>query len=141
MGNKEQHTRHGQQVLDRAFLFSELKRPNTILLESSRHDENNNRNLLFSSPIAILSTNSLSEIPSIFEKVEAYLQNNKWIAGYVSSHRDSALRAQSRWLGNQPAPGLVFMPLYKGDSPGKGLPLSRHFAAWQYFNFFAGERP
>ncbi len=84
LDNKAQHTKHGQRVFDRAFLFSELQKENTILLESSRQDEKNNKNLLFSSPIVILSTNTLDEIPNIFKEIEMYLRNKKWIAGYVS---------------------------------------------------------
>jgi para-aminobenzoate synthetase / 4-amino-4-deoxychorismate lyase len=84
LDSKAQNTKHGQTVIDRAFLFSELQKENTILLESSRQDEVNNKNLLFSSPIAILSTNNLSEIPALFNSIEKQLKNKKWIAGYVS---------------------------------------------------------
>ena len=76
--------KHGQTLIDRAFLFSELQKPNTILLESSRQDEVNSKNLLFTSPIAVLSTNTLSDIPAIFNEIELHLQKNKWIAGYLS---------------------------------------------------------
>ena len=61
-----------------------LKQNYTILLESSRQDNQNNKNLLFHSPVEILSTNNLAEIPDIFKTIEEHLQNNKWIAGYVS---------------------------------------------------------
>jgi len=84
LDSKALNTKHGQAVIDRAFLFSELRKPNTILLESSRQDEVNNKNLLFSSPIAILSTNNFSEIPSLFISIEKYIRNKKWVAGYVS---------------------------------------------------------
>ncbi len=84
LDNQKKNTKHGQTIVDRAFLFSELIKPNTVLLESSRYDVVNNKNLLFSSPIDILSTNDLADIPNIFKKIEEYLQNKKWIAGYVS---------------------------------------------------------
>jgi para-aminobenzoate synthetase/4-amino-4-deoxychorismate lyase len=84
LGNQEKNIEHGQSNVDRAFLFSALEKPNTILLESSRQDELNNKNLLFSSPIDILSTNNLTEISHIFESIEKHLLNKKWIAGYVS---------------------------------------------------------
>ncbi|MDP1675746.1 MAG: aminodeoxychorismate synthase component I [Bacteroidota bacterium] len=84
MDNKTQNTKHGQTVIDRAFLFSELQKEHTVLLESSRQDEKNNKNLLFSSPIAILSANNLSEIPMLFASIEKHIKNKKWIAGYIS---------------------------------------------------------
>ncbi len=84
LDNQKKNPKHGQTIVDRAFLFSELLKPNTVLLESSRHDVLNNKNLLFSSPIDVLSTSDLADIPNIFKKIEVNLQNKKWIAGYVS---------------------------------------------------------
>ncbi len=74
--------KHGRNI-DRAFLFSTLQKPNTILLESSRQDEQNKKNLLFHSPVEILSTNNLDDIPNIFLTIEEHLKNKKWIAGYI----------------------------------------------------------
>lgn len=84
LDSKAHNTKHGQSVIDRAFLFSALRKEHTILLESSRQDEKNNKNLLFSSPIAVFSTNMLDDLPGIFKQIEMHLLNKKWIAGYIS---------------------------------------------------------
>ncbi len=68
--------------MDRAFLFSLLQKPRTILLESSRQDELNNKNLLFHSPVEILSTDNRDEIPELFRRIEECIKNKQWIAGY-----------------------------------------------------------
>ncbi|MFZ4619675.1 MAG: aminodeoxychorismate synthase component I [Bacteroidota bacterium] len=76
-------TKHGQAI-DRAFLFSLLQQPHTVLLESSRQDELNNKNLLFYSPLEILTARTSDEIPALFRSVEEHLKKHHWIAGYVS---------------------------------------------------------
>lgn len=70
--------------MDRALLFSYLDAPGTLLLESSRQDPSNNRHLLFHSPLDVLSTDRLQEVPSIFSEIEKYLNDQKWVSGYVS---------------------------------------------------------
>jgi len=83
LDNRKNKTEHGQSI-DRAFLFSALQKSNTILLESSRQDDLNNKNLLFVSPFEILSATTLEDIPALFESIEKHRKQNRWIAGYVS---------------------------------------------------------
>lgn len=82
MDNSANNIKHGQTI-DRAFLFSLLQQKNCVLLESSRQDSNNNKNLLFHSPIEVLIAKNLDEIPEVFRKIEHHIQNKKWIGGYV----------------------------------------------------------
>lgn len=82
MSDKQDNNRkHGQEI-DRAFLFSLLQKPHTILLESSRQDDLNNKNLLFHTPVEILTTNNLEDIPDIFRRIEKHNKNKQWITGY-----------------------------------------------------------
>ncbi len=61
-----------------------LRRPETILLESSRPDDMNGKNFLFHSPEEILRAETPDEIPTLFERMEHHLRRGKWIAGYLS---------------------------------------------------------
>lgn len=81
MDNMRSTVKHGE-VTDRAFLFSALRQPNTILLESSRQDDQNRATLLFHAPDDILVAYTLKDIPVLFQKIERCLQQGKWIAGY-----------------------------------------------------------
>jgi len=86
--------KHGQ-IIDRAFLFSLLQQEHTVLLDSSRRDDANNRNFLFHSPVEILAAYTPDDIPVVFRKVEEQLRKKKWVAGFVSYecgyHFDSIL--------------------------------------------------
>ncbi len=83
MDKQKENTKHGRPN-DRAFLFSLLQKPNSVLLESSRTDGQNQRNLLFHTPVKILSANTLDDIPNVFRAIDKYLLQKKWIAGYIS---------------------------------------------------------
>lgn len=61
-----------------------LHRPETILLESSRTDDVNRKNLLFQSPREILRADALYEIPPLFDRLEEALRQGNWIAGFLS---------------------------------------------------------
>ena len=102
MDRLEENTKHGQPN-DRAFLFSLLQKPNSVLLESSRTDGQNQRNLLFHTPVEILSANTFDEIPNLFRSIEKYLQQKKWIAGYISYECGYHFE--------------TIVPLFKNDSP------------------------
>ena len=72
------------RIIDRAFLFEALHTTGTVLLESSRIDDQNRHHLLFSNPLDIIAVWSLNEIPDAFGKIEEYLHNGKYCAGFVS---------------------------------------------------------
>ncbi len=98
-------TKHGQAI-DRAFLFSRLQEKHTLLLESSRQDDIDHQNLLFHSPISILTALTQAEIPSLFTALEEHLKNGRWIAGYVSYEAGYHFVEQ-----RSPAPGPEPLPL------------------------------
>jgi para-aminobenzoate synthetase/4-amino-4-deoxychorismate lyase len=95
LDNSSDITKHGQAI-DRAFLFSRLQQNGTVLLESSRQDDAEHQNLLFHSPIKILTTDSADGIPNIFRSVEEHLRLGDWIAGFVSYEAGSYFTEQHR---------------------------------------------
>ncbi|NUN70463.1 MAG: aminodeoxychorismate synthase component I [Bacteroidetes bacterium] len=76
-------TTHGR-VTDRAFLFASLREAGTVLLESSRTDEDNTGQLLFTRPIATLTAHSLEEIPELFRQLDHHRSLGRWAAGYLA---------------------------------------------------------
>ena len=63
-------------------MISEL--PNSILLETSRCDDENYRSYLFINPVRVLTLHSLDEIPVLFSQIEGCLGKGKFVAGFMS---------------------------------------------------------
>jgi para-aminobenzoate synthetase/4-amino-4-deoxychorismate lyase len=57
---------------------------NSILLETSRFDSDNQRSYLFLNPCKILTANTLDEIPQLFAQLEEAQKNGFHVAGYFS---------------------------------------------------------
>lgn len=82
MDNTVNNAEHGHSG-DRAFLFSSLHQPGTILLESSRRDPHNTNHYLFHTPLETLSALTVDEIPELFRRIEHHRSLGHWIAGYA----------------------------------------------------------
>lgn len=83
MDKQNDNAKHGH-FLDRAFLFSHLEQPGSVLLESSRQDPLNKKQYLFHSPIEILTASTLNEIPEVFRRIEYHRTQGRWFAGYAA---------------------------------------------------------
>jgi para-aminobenzoate synthetase/4-amino-4-deoxychorismate lyase len=115
-------------VTDRAFLFSRLAEPGTILLESSRRDPENTNHFLFHNPIEILTASSLDAVPELFRSIEQHRRNGRWAAGYAAYesgyHFDSVIPSYSHtgplpliWFGIYEAPSEVDPSLLDTATP------------------------
>jgi len=57
---------------------------NSVLLETSRVDSENNHSYLFCDPVQILSVSTLDELPGLFQQLGTALNNGLYAAGYIS---------------------------------------------------------
>jgi para-aminobenzoate synthetase/4-amino-4-deoxychorismate lyase len=64
--------------------YSLLERRGSVLLQTSRFDEDNERSLLFVEPAEILCARTPDEIAGVFERLEVALRQGRYVAGYVS---------------------------------------------------------
>ncbi len=103
--------KHGL-ITDRAFLFSALRAPNTVLLESSRRDDQNQQNFLFQTPVDILTAKVLKDIPVVFEKIDHYLKQGKWIAGYFGYECGYHFEKITREFDNRTSLPLLYLGVY-----------------------------
>ena len=60
------------------------ERPGSILLETARPDAENTQSLLFLDPSDILTARDLSEIPSLFARIDEALASGFHVAGFLS---------------------------------------------------------
>jgi para-aminobenzoate synthetase/4-amino-4-deoxychorismate lyase len=102
---------HDQEI-DRAFLFSTLRMPNSILLESSRSDAQNNNNFLFHSPEETITVYALKDIPAAFDRIERCLTQGKWIAGYFGYECGYHFEAIVRQFENRTSLPLLALGVY-----------------------------
>jgi para-aminobenzoate synthetase/4-amino-4-deoxychorismate lyase len=58
--------------------------PDSILLETSRPDQENRRSFLFVNPVAALAVESLDEVPVLFHRIEECLEQGLYVAGFMS---------------------------------------------------------
>lgn len=58
--------------------------PHSVLLETSRFDEENHRSYLFTHPITIIAAYQLDDIPDLFRRIELALAHGHHVAGYLS---------------------------------------------------------
>lgn len=58
--------------------------PNSVLLETSRFDNENQRSYLFLNPIEIIAAYQLDDIPDLFRRIEFALAQGHYVAGYLS---------------------------------------------------------
>jgi para-aminobenzoate synthetase/4-amino-4-deoxychorismate lyase len=56
---------------------------NVVLLETSKYDRENFRSYLFTDPVAVITINAIDEVPYLFSKIEEYLKQNYYLAGYL----------------------------------------------------------
>lgn len=57
---------------------------NSVLLKTSRFDEQNHHSYLFLKPITILRAHQLDDIPDLFRRIELALSQGHHVAGYMS---------------------------------------------------------
>ncbi len=58
--------------------------PNSVLLKTSRFDEQNHHSYLFLKPLTILRAHQLDDIPDLFRRIELALSQGHHVAGYMS---------------------------------------------------------
>jgi para-aminobenzoate synthetase/4-amino-4-deoxychorismate lyase len=66
-----------------AALAEALRTPGTVLLDSSRPDEENDRALLFERPERILTAHRRAEVPEVLAAAEAATRTGRFVAGFV----------------------------------------------------------
>jgi para-aminobenzoate synthetase / 4-amino-4-deoxychorismate lyase len=64
--------------------YALLRRSGSVLLQTSRFDEDNERSLLFVDPAEILCARKPDEIAEVFARVEDALRRGRYVAGYAS---------------------------------------------------------
>ncbi|MDH5203393.1 MAG: aminodeoxychorismate synthase component I [Nitrospirota bacterium] len=65
-------------------LYAQLINTNNfVLLETSKYDEKNLESYLFINPVDTIKIYSVTEVPSLFFKIEHYLKQNYYLAGYL----------------------------------------------------------
>lgn len=109
--NTTSSSKHGG-VSDRAFLFSALRAPNTILLESARQDALNRSNYLFHSPVDVITVYSLKDVPTAFDAIERHLAQGKWIAGYFGYESGYHFESIVRDFDNRTSLPLIWLGVY-----------------------------
>ncbi len=57
--------------------------PGTVLLETSRFDQENYRSYLFRRPIEVITIEALHQVPGLFQRVEQELARGHYLAGYI----------------------------------------------------------
>jgi para-aminobenzoate synthetase / 4-amino-4-deoxychorismate lyase len=58
--------------------------PHSVLLETARFDEENQRSYLFFNPLQIIAVQQLDDIPDLFRRIELALAEGHHVAGYLS---------------------------------------------------------
>lgn len=66
-----------------SFYTQLIRNKNVVLLETSKYDENNFRSYLFINPVDAIKIHSIREVPYLFLKIEEYLKQNYYLAGYL----------------------------------------------------------
>lgn len=66
-----------------SFYTQLIRNKNVVLLETSKYDENNFRSYLFINPVDAIKIHSIKEVPYLFLKIEEYLKQNYYLAGYL----------------------------------------------------------
>lgn len=98
---------HLQRLLDGA--------ANVVLLETTRPDADNARTMLFANPVAVLSLHKSGDARQFFAKIEAYLAQGYYLAGYFNYEFGHLLEAtlkvpedcdQLAWFGVYSAPEI-----------------------------------
>jgi para-aminobenzoate synthetase/4-amino-4-deoxychorismate lyase len=59
-------------------------RESSVLLQTSRFDADNHRSFLFVDSLRTLQTNTLDELPALFQEIEVALSEGCYVAGYLS---------------------------------------------------------
>lgn len=111
MDNSSDISKHGQAI-DRAFLFSHLRNSGTVLLESSRQDDSEHRNLLFHSPVEILTTDTPDGIADLFHAMEQHRRRGHWLAGFVSYEAGYYFTEQELLPKRDPSAPLLWFGVY-----------------------------
>jgi para-aminobenzoate synthetase/4-amino-4-deoxychorismate lyase len=111
LDNSSDISKHGQAI-DRAFLFSHLRNSGTVLLESSRQDDSEHRNLLFHSPVEILTTDTPDGIADLFHAMEQHRRRGHWLAGFVSYEAGYYFTEQELLPKRDPSAPLLWFGVY-----------------------------
>jgi para-aminobenzoate synthetase / 4-amino-4-deoxychorismate lyase len=92
-------------------LYSLLNRSGSVLLQTSRFDEENYRSLLFLNPARILATKKPDQIAQVFASVEDALLRGCFVAGYVSY--DCGALAEAGTANEDATNPLVWFGVYE----------------------------
>ncbi|MCE5194965.1 MAG: aminodeoxychorismate synthase component I [Nitrospiraceae bacterium] len=107
------------------------KQNNIVILETLRYDKDNYKTFLFIKPIKILQIYELDEVPELFNNIEAYLDQNYYLAGYFNYElgyhfeKITELKKQNKpvaWFGVYEKP-LIFNHITESfENPDMGIP-------------------
>ncbi|MCS6988566.1 MAG: aminodeoxychorismate synthase component I [Chloroherpetonaceae bacterium] len=94
-----------------------LCEPFSVLLESVKRDERNQRSFLFRQPRSIARANSLEEVEPAFDAMEDALRRGKWLAGFVAYEAGFAFEKKLRRLFKPSSLPLVWFGEYDAPEP------------------------
>lgn len=105
-----------------------LQKPYSVLLETSKQDDENQKTLLFQEPRGVIQATTLSEASAALERIEDARRRGKWLAGYVCYEAGYAFEKKLRslnvgarlpllWFGEYDAP--TFNPMIQTEKPFK----------------------
>lgn len=101
-----------------AYFYSQLKTPNTVLLQTNKFDANNYQSLLFREPKKILTQSSGVTLADLLQEIEVSLNDGFYAAGYISyesTSKNSGLTIlPTTWFGIYDKP-LSFDHRSSGD--------------------------
>jgi len=104
----------------------------SVLLETAKFDSENFRTLLFRNPVHELVANSPEDVSAVFEQVDRYVDEGRYVAGFVSYECGELFQQLSAFSGRAPSSmplvrmGVFGAPLVfdhrsgtvHGDAPG-----------------------
>ncbi|MBI3194426.1 MAG: aminodeoxychorismate synthase component I [Ignavibacteriae bacterium] len=114
---------------------------NLVLLETVKPDKENTKSLLFVNPVELISTSNLSELPSMFERMEYALRQGYYLAGYLNYECgfhileipfDGNSEVPIAWFGVYEKPRTIFLGGSSNSRPNVGreqssLPVDKSF--------------
>jgi para-aminobenzoate synthetase/4-amino-4-deoxychorismate lyase len=89
------------------------RRTNSILLQSSRCDEENYRSYLFIDPVEILTSEKLEDLPKLFAQIESALRGGNFVSGFFSYECGEHFERISRATLIAPGTPLAWFGVYR----------------------------
>lgn len=85
---------------------------NFVLLETLRQDEYNSQNLLFAEPIDIITCHQKTELQKCFKKIDNYLQEGFYLAGFMAYELGYVLEEALNQYGQKQDYPLIWLGVY-----------------------------